>query len=95
MNAPVPLLEIIRSDFVEGHHYGSVVVLDRGGEVEWSVGAVDVPMLPRSCVKPLQAVAMVREGLTSTASCSRSRRVATPGNRSTSRVLDASSPTPG
>ena len=63
MSAPVPLVEIVRSEFVEGHHYGSVVVLDQDGEVEWSVGAVDVPMLPRSCVKPLQAVAMVREGL--------------------------------
>ena len=61
--APVPLVEIVRSDFVEGHHYGSVVVLDPAGEVAWSVGAVDVPMLPRSCVKPLQAVAMVRQGL--------------------------------
>jgi L-asparaginase II len=63
VSAPVPLVEIVRSGFVEGHHYGSVVVLDRDGEIEWSVGAVDVPMLPRSCVKPLQAVAMLHMGL--------------------------------
>ena len=63
MSAPVPLVEIVRSGFVEGHHYGSVVALDSNGDVEWSVGSVDVPMLPRSCVKPLQATAMLREGL--------------------------------
>ena len=63
MSAPVPVVEIVRSGFVEGHHYGSVVVLDPSGGVEWSVGAVDVPMLPRSCVKPLQALAMLRAGL--------------------------------
>ena len=63
MSAPVPVVEIVRSGFVEGHHYGSVVALGPDGEVEWSVGAVDVPMLPRSCVKPLQASAMLRAGL--------------------------------
>ena len=59
----MPVVEVVRSGFVEGHHYGSVVVLDPAGGIEWSVGAVDVPMLPRSCVKPLQALAMLREGL--------------------------------
>jgi L-asparaginase II len=55
--------EIVRSGFVEGHHYGSVVALDADGEVDWSVGAVSEPMLPRSCNKPLQALAMLRLGL--------------------------------
>jgi L-asparaginase II len=55
--------EIVRSGFVEGHHHGSVVALGRSGEVEWSVGAVDVPVLPRSCNKPVQALGMVRAGL--------------------------------
>ncbi len=63
MSAPVPLVEVVRSGFVEGRHHGSVVILDRYGAVTWSVGAVDVPMLPRSCVKPLQATAMLRAGL--------------------------------
>ncbi|GAB2888683.1 asparaginase [Myroides odoratimimus subsp. xuanwuensis] len=40
-----------------------MVALGRDGEVDWAVGAVDVPVLPRSCNKPLQAVAMVRAGL--------------------------------
>jgi L-asparaginase II len=55
--------EIVRSGFVEGHHYGSLVALDRDGNVSWSTGDVHSPILPRSCNKPLQAVAMVRLGL--------------------------------
>ncbi len=63
MSRPVVVAEIVRSDFVEGHHYGSVVALDASGEVEWSVGMVDEQILPRSCNKPIQALAMVRSGL--------------------------------
>jgi L-asparaginase II len=63
MSSPQAVAEIVRSGFVEGHHYGSVVALAADGRVDWSVGAVDVPMLPRSCNKPIQAVAMVRLGL--------------------------------
>lgn len=55
--------EIVRSGFVEGHHYGSVVALAADGSVDWSVGAVDVPVLPRSSNKPVQALAMVELGL--------------------------------
>jgi L-asparaginase II len=55
--------EIVRSGFVEGHHHGSVVALDESGEVDWSLGEVSAPILPRSCNKPLQALAMVRLGL--------------------------------
>lgn len=63
MSAPVVVAEIVRSGFVEGHHYGSVVALDAAGEVDWSVGMVDEQVLPRSCNKPIQALAMVRAGL--------------------------------
>src|SRR5919112_98935 len=61
--APVVVAEIVRSGFVEGHHYGSVVALDAAGDVDWAVGAVDVPVLPRSSNKPVQALGMVRLGL--------------------------------
>lgn len=57
------IAEIVRSGFVEGHHYGAVVALTPDGEVDWSVGQVDVPVLPRSCSKPVQALAMLRLGL--------------------------------
>src|SRR5262245_39877903 len=63
MSNPVVVAELVRSGFVEGHHHGSVVALDRAGGVEWSVGSVAEPVLPRSCNKPLQAAAMVRLGL--------------------------------
>ena len=62
MSQPV-VAEIVRSGFVEGHHHGSVVALDGAGGVEWSVGEVSAPILPRSCNKPLQALAMLRLGL--------------------------------
>lgn len=60
---PVPVAEIVRSGVVEGHHYGSVVALAADGAVDWAVGDVESPVLPRSCNKPLQALAMVRAGL--------------------------------
>lgn len=59
----VPVAEIVRNGFVEGHHYGSLVALDADGSVAWSVGDADVPVLPRSCNKPVQALGMVRVGL--------------------------------
>ncbi|GAW48470.1 L-asparaginase II [Nocardioides sp. PD653] len=55
--------ELVRSEFVEGHHYGSVVALDSTGAVAWSVGSVAEPILPRSSNKPIQALGMVRMGL--------------------------------
>lgn len=55
--------EIVRSGFVEGHHYGSIVALSADGSLDWSVGEVAAPMLPRSCNKPVQALAMVELGL--------------------------------
>jgi L-asparaginase II len=61
-DSPV-LAEVVRGDVVEGRHRGAVVALDADGSVSWSLGDVGAPMLPRSCVKPLQAVAMLRSGL--------------------------------
>ncbi|HEX6150281.1 asparaginase [Nocardioides sp.] len=63
MSGPVVVAEIVRSGFVEGHHYGSLVTLRPDGEVDWSVGDVTSPVLPRSCNKPVQALGMLRLGL--------------------------------
>ena len=63
MPSPVVVAEIVRSGFVEGHHYGSVVALNSDGSVAWSLGDVESQILPRSCNKPLQAVGMLRAGL--------------------------------
>jgi L-asparaginase II len=59
----VPVAEIVRNEYVEGHHYGSVVALAPDGTVDWSVGDVETPILPRSCNKPIQALGMLRAGL--------------------------------
>ncbi len=62
MSAPV-VAEIVRSGFVEGHHYGSLVALEKDGSVAFAVGDVESQILPRSCNKPIQALGMVRAGL--------------------------------
>lgn len=63
MSRAAVVAEIVRSGFVEGHHYGSVVALDAGGAVAWSVGDAESQILPRSCNKPIQAVGMLHAGL--------------------------------
>jgi L-asparaginase II len=63
VTAPVVVAEIVRSGFVEGHHYGSVLALAADGSVEWSLGDVESQILPRSCNKPIQAIGMLRAGL--------------------------------
>jgi L-asparaginase II len=63
MVAPIVVAEIVRSGFVEGHHYGSWVALEADGSVRASAGDVAEPMLPRSCNKPIQALGMLEAGL--------------------------------
>src|SRR5436305_12050725 len=58
------LAEVVRSDFVEGYHRGSVVVLDAAGRAVAAAGDVTGPIFPRSANKPMQAVGMLRAGLT-------------------------------
>lgn len=59
----VPLVEIVRSGFVEGRHHGSVVALEADGSVAWSFGDAGSQILPRSANKPLQALGMLGLGL--------------------------------
>ncbi len=56
MRNPV-LVEVVRGDFVESVHRGSVVVLAGDGSVRAAVGSPDDPLLPRSAVKHAQAIA--------------------------------------
>jgi L-asparaginase II len=55
--------EVWRSELAESVHHGSVVGLARDGSVAFTVGRPDVVTYPRSSVKPLQGLAMVRNGL--------------------------------
>ncbi|MDO5503210.1 MAG: asparaginase [Actinomycetia bacterium] len=61
-DAPV-LAHYTRGDLVESVHRASLVALDSDGSVAFSHGGIDAPVYPRSSLKPLQAVAMVRAGL--------------------------------
>ncbi|MGP4006875.1 asparaginase [Streptomyces sp. 4N124] len=58
-----PVAHLIRGGVIEGIHYGSVVVLDSGGQVQFQLGDIEAAFYPRSALKPVQAVAMVRAGL--------------------------------
>ncbi|MBF9066891.1 asparaginase [Streptacidiphilus fuscans] len=58
-----PVAHLVRAGVVEGVHYGSVVVLDADGEVSFAHGDIEAAFYPRSALKPVQAVAMVRAGL--------------------------------
>ncbi|MCA1783285.1 MAG: asparaginase [Dermatophilaceae bacterium] len=60
--API-LAHYTRGDLVESVHRASLVALQPSGAVAFQHGGIDSPTYPRSSLKPLQAVAMVRAGL--------------------------------
>jgi L-asparaginase II len=62
MDGYAELARVVRNGFVESRHYGSAVVLDPAGEVVLTAGRPDDPVLPRSTLKPLQALATLRAG---------------------------------
>ncbi|MFE2578527.1 asparaginase [Streptomyces sp. NPDC059378] len=58
-----PVAHLIRAGMIEGTHYGSVVVLGPEGDIRFQLGDIEAAFYPRSALKPVQAVAMVRAGL--------------------------------
>src|SRR5215212_9859794 len=58
-----PLAYVTRSGFVEGVHQGSAVALAADGSTRLLLGDPGAAMLPRSALKPLQTLAMLRAGL--------------------------------
>jgi L-asparaginase II len=58
-----PVAHLVRGGIIEGVHYGSVVVLAAGGRVALRAGDIEAAFHPRSALKPVQAVAMLRAGL--------------------------------
>lgn len=58
-----PVAHLVRGKVVEGIHYGSVVVLAADGSVQLRIGDIEAACYPRSALKPVQAVAMMRAGL--------------------------------
>ncbi|MFC0602644.1 asparaginase [Streptomyces palmae] len=61
--AHAPVAHLVREGVIEGVHYGSVVVLGPTGDVRLRIGDIEAAFYPRSALKPLQAVAMLRAGL--------------------------------
>ncbi|MFE6740335.1 asparaginase [Streptomyces tubercidicus] len=61
--AHVPVAHVVRGGIVEGVHHGSVVVLAADGSVEFQAGDIEAAFYPRSALKPLQAVGLLRAGL--------------------------------
>ncbi|NUR87773.1 MAG: asparaginase, partial [Nonomuraea sp.] len=57
------VVEVVRSGFVESVHQARMLTADAAGAVVEAHGAVHVPASPRSAMKPLQALAMLRSGL--------------------------------
>jgi L-asparaginase II len=55
--------EVWRSGFLESVHHGSVIALAGRGRVALSVGQPENVMFPRSSKKPVQVLAMLRNGL--------------------------------
>lgn len=58
----VELAAIDRNGLVESRHIGAFVVVNARGEVLESGGDIDATIFPRSTLKPLQAVALLRAG---------------------------------
>ena len=61
MSLPV-LVELVRSGVVESVHRASVLAVRADGSDALALGGVDVPVLPRSSNKPLQAVGLLEAG---------------------------------
>jgi L-asparaginase II len=58
-----PVAYVVRGDVVESVHHGHLVAVDGRGARALTVGDPDVTFFPRSSLKPLQAVALLRAGL--------------------------------
>ncbi|GGO68298.1 asparaginase [Nonomuraea cavernae] len=57
------VVEVVRSGFVESRHQARMLTFDADGRPGETHGAVHVPASPRSSMKPLQALGMLRAGL--------------------------------
>jgi L-asparaginase II len=56
------LVEVTRGDGVESRHRGAIAVVDSSGHVVHSWGDISAPVLPRSAIKSMQALALIETG---------------------------------
>jgi len=59
----VPLAATYRNGIMESIHHGVLVILNHDGDVQKAFGDYETKIFPRSCLKPLQAYSMIRNGL--------------------------------
>lgn len=60
---PAPLAFVVRGALVESVHAGHLAALEPDGAVAFTLGAATDDFYPRSSLKPLQALAMLRTGV--------------------------------
>ena len=58
-----PMAVVSRSGVDESVHFGALVALEKNGDIAFTVGDAHAHVFPRSSTKPIQALAMVRNGL--------------------------------
>ena len=61
MNNPI-LVEVTRGPLVESVHRGSIAVADAAGKIVFSLGDLEMPIYPRSSLKPIQTLPLVESG---------------------------------
>lgn len=61
MSAPL-IVDVLRGGDVESRHEVDVVAVDTDGRILWSRGDATRPVLPRSALKPVQALPLVGSG---------------------------------
>jgi len=64
------LINVTRSGVVESTHRGAVCVMDSEGGVVLAAGDINRPILPRSAIKPLQAIPFIETGAADVWKCS-------------------------
>jgi len=57
------LAKVTRGDLVESLHLGHLIVLNADGSTYLSKGSPELPIYPRSAIKPLQAAGILKAGL--------------------------------
>lgn len=63
VSRPEALAEIIRHEMTESAHYGHLTILNSNAEELFTLGDSAAAIFPRSSIKPIQARAMVKNGL--------------------------------
>jgi L-asparaginase II len=81
-----PLAHVLRKGVVESVHHGHLLAAEANGVAVVALGDSDVTFFPRSSLKPLQRSGCCGPGSICPASCSPSRRPATPASRRTCRA---------